>query len=157
MNECLHPTAEFTIRTKSNGATCVTRQCITCGLPLGEVSKIGHVLDRLPPYNETLQDSWREEYCRLNRQQLEAQWKQDKEEWFVHYAAYLNTPHWIQVRHIVLARDRTCQCCFNASAVEAHHLTYDSYNKHGLSFAVECVGVCLDCHHNRLHDAKDQA
>jgi 5-methylcytosine-specific restriction endonuclease McrA len=67
------------------------------------------------------------------------------------FAAYLNSEHWHDVSRIVRQRDQTCQSCFQFPSEEAHHLSYDTFNKSGFSFPQECVGVCRECHSNRVH------
>ena len=66
---------------------------------------------------------------------------------------YYLTENWHTVSAIVIARDVTCQMCHAASAVQAHHLTYKSVNSLGITFPVECVGVCLECHES-IHRKK---
>ena len=156
MRECNHPSVITTVRTKKNGIRCVTNQCTTCGNARGELPKSGHNLDALPRFDEVLRDSWLAENMRLVREQWDEEKIKRRTEWFAIYSVYLQTEHWRKVRAIVLARDKTCQYCFASPSQQAHHVSYSSYDKFGVSFAVECVGVCAFCHQHKMHGDQDR-
>jgi hypothetical protein len=145
-SDCSHVTTEVRRRVKSNGAVVVCRQCVDCGTSLGELPKHQFVVESLPEYDYTLNERWRTEYNQRFRDIADVEQAKRTEEWWTAYNAYLQTPHWRKIRKIVLQRDPTCTACLEYPSEQAHHLSYESYNKHGFSFAHECVGVCVDCH-----------
>lgn len=145
MDACIHPFWELRKRTKSNGVVVVAKQCKDCGSSGGEVKKDQFDLSKLPDWDNALverrQKKWDEENKRV--QELNSQ---RASEWWIGYNKYLSTDHWKKIRSIVLKRDYFCQICFCRESEQAHHLTYDSFNKFGYSFATECVGLCTICH-----------
>lgn len=147
MNECKHETNEIRRRTKANGAVVVARQCLECGTSLGELPKANYKVDELMAYDDTMNQIWREK----KRVEYLESLPQKEKEWWSEYEAYLQTYHWESVRKEVLARDPVCRVCLVKLSVQAHHISYESFNKHGISFAPECVGVCVECHY-MLHD-----
>lgn len=157
MEACDHPEWEYRKRTKRNGVVVVAKQCLCCGSSMGEVKRSRFTLAEL----EEL-DGWDEEL--VQRRQSEAaahlekqrQLNEDRQsEWWVKYDQYLQSGHWKKLRAQVLRRDATCQLCFNLPPVQVHHISYDSYNKFGISFPQECCGVCLRCH-DWLHQKGDK-
>lgn len=82
--------------------------------------------------------------------QFEYERKNHIGQFWTEYNAYLNSEHWQHIRHQVLQRDELCQVCFRMDSTQAHHLSYASFKKYGMSFAIECIGVCSSCHDN-LH------
>jgi hypothetical protein len=68
---------------------------------------------------------------------------------------YYRSSNWSIVSKIVKERDKVCQVCFVNDSVHAHHLTYKSVYSHGVTFPLQCVGVCKECHemlHNKTID-----
>ena len=84
---------------------------------------------------------WEEKWAIHEQEQA-----QKTNEWWQRYNAYLKSEHWKTVRAFVLKRDRVCQKCFKTWCEQAHHLSYETFNKYGFSFPAECVGICADCH-----------
>lgn len=143
---CRHLNTEPRRRTKSNGIVVVSIQCLDCGMSRGERSKQSFDVSKLKDFD----DSIPERFLALQKLELESHLREEHDRWWASYHDYLLSEHWRNVRRIVLARDPICCVCFSSSSAQAHHLTYESFNKHGISFPVECVGVCDICH-DRLH------
>jgi len=110
-------------------------------------------IDELPEFD----DSIRERY----QQEIQDRWNAERDQrvmeqitktgqWWNNYTAYLKSLEWQITRKAVIERDRICQKCFADPATQAHHLTYETYNKHGFTFPQECVGLCYECHES-LH------
>jgi hypothetical protein len=143
---CSHQRTEARKRTKSNGIVVVTMQCLDCGRSLGEKAKGQFNLDKLPAYDPDLYDRlWEAAQPAREKEMAEA-----SAEWWKRYNDYLQSEHWRKVRQKVLDRDYLCQVCFSARAVQAHHLSYESFKRWNVSFPIECVGVCVACH-EKLH------
>lgn len=142
MTECLHPNRELRKRVISNGTISLVNQCLNCGQVGSPVKKGTTDLNTLPEFDPNLFEKWREK--------SNAEWKEkssrDSEQWWENYQLYLKSPHWKIVRAIVLRRDAVCQVCFSCQSAHAHHLSYASIKSIGVSFAIECVGVCVPCH-----------
>lgn len=145
MHDCQHEKCEPRRHIKSNGITVVRLQCLTCGRSLRELPKAEHAVDLLPVFDLSIQ----ERIEAIQNQEWQVQQELNaakKSEWFLNYNEYLQHPHWRRIREVVILRDHVCQVCFGRRATQAHHLTYDSYNKWGVSFATECAGICDHCH-----------
>lgn len=145
MDACVHPFWEHRKRTKSNGTIVVAKQCTDCGSSLGEVKKDTFDLSTLKDWDVELVQSRETKRTEENLRAMAARGQQNSE-WWVSYNRYLQTEHWRTIRKIVLDRDPMCQICFNWPSSQSHHLTYESFNKIGYSFSVECVGLCDSCH-----------
>lgn len=106
-------------------------------------------VETLPEYDETISEKY---YARMAQQREEQRLAFEKErtekksEWWVRYNNYLESEHWDRIRAIVLERDFWCLCCFKNQSVQAHHLDYGNYNRYGVTFPVDCIGVCESCH-----------
>jgi len=155
---------------KSNGVMVVVLQCATCGERLREASKSLYNLEALPWFDETLRQGTqeqknarrqelREERSGLFQQEREdrlSEWLTQQEEqnkaWWEKYNSYLKTPHWANLRRIVILRDNCkCQNCFRSvteQTAHVHHTSYVGFNRLGYSYAFECVTLCRDCHIN---------
>lgn len=149
---CKHENQIATRRILANGVITVSMQCQECGSGFSR-EKSKFKVNELPPFDESIKEQYRneqsEKYDRLRRQFEEEQASRTGE-WWNRYNSYLNSTHWRNVRVLVLRRDLYCQVCFESKSTQAHHLTYHSFNRWGMSFPVECVGVCEKCHGN-LH------
>jgi hypothetical protein len=125
-------------------------QCDRCGQGLQERPKAGVDLAALPEFDNAKFIAWQQRDAEArNRERLTGARERD-DGWWERYNAYLLTDHWRQVRRIVLQRDSVCQACFTAASEECHHVSYKGFNRWGISFPVECAGVCQPCH-ERLH------
>lgn len=149
MEACNHPNWQHRRRTKSNGVGVVVKQCLSCGKNMGEVPKMQFEGKLLCDWDERLRQSWKEKW-QLEWEERQRQFQVEQltrtGEWWNKYNEYLRGNHWRNIRGIVLSRDRHCQICFSRPTEQVHHLSYDSFNKWGYSFAVECVGLCEICH-----------
>lgn len=132
--------------TKANGATSIRNQCLICGFSGGDMPSNTADKWQLSEFDESLQKKWFAESSELFR----AEQERLSDEWWRKYSAYLGSPHWEAIRRRVLKRDAICQVCFGRPSEQAHHISYSSYSKWGISFAEECVGVCIPCH-TELH------
>lgn len=143
---CTHARSEKRKRTLTTGIETVVLQCLDCGSAFRSLPKKGEDFSKLTEYDPTMKEAhW---------SGLTEKWKLEHEEkqsaFWTDYSGYLNSDHWHRIRQRVLHRDPVCQVCFIAPAVQAHHLSYESYKRFGMSFSVECVGVCVDCH-TKIH------
>ncbi len=103
----------------------------------------------MPPYNPTIKELYQQaekEKWEAKRAQFLYEQENRVGEWWTRYNNYLRGGNWTRVRAVVLRRDPMCQVCFSNHSNQVHHLSYESYNKHGITFPVECVGVCSTCH-----------
>ncbi len=145
---CEHVRRIPTRKTNSDGRVIVSLQCQECGRSLA-AKHSDFNLEELPPFDLTIQQRYTDkiiaEYTEKNRKFLEER-ALHTGAWWEKYKAYLLSGHWKTVRQAVLGRDRFCQRCFKNPSDQAHHLTYDTFSKHGFSFPAECVGICQFCH-----------
>ena|SRR5688572_5365204 len=142
---CSCATWEHTVRKQRNNIVVVAKQCLHCGRSLGNVKKDQFDLSKLPEFSESRVESWRQKYDAWAAEQKK-NFELKQGEWWVRYNQYLNGKHWPRLRAFVMRRDPTCQVCFNAPSEQVHHVSYEGYKKFGISFPVECVGVCMRCH-----------
>lgn len=149
---CEHEVVIPTRRILSDGSIIVFQQCQRCGNGRS-VKKSEHKINELPEYDPGV----RERYfaaCREESERESAQKTFERltktGEWWNNYTAYLKSLSWQTTRRVVIDRDRVCQRCFVNACTQAHHLTYETYNKHGFTFPQECVGLCYECHES-LH------
>lgn len=142
--ECLHPNIEIRRRTISNGTVVAAQQCLTCGASPKNVQKSSVKIDELPEYDYELRD----QYQKKRQEGFRKRSRQNSDEFWAKYNAYLQSEHWRRLRRIVLDRDPMCQVCFSNRSIQVHHLSYDWFKKIGVSFACECVGICVECHEN---------
>ncbi len=152
---CEHANRVATKRILTNGILTVSLQCQQCGS--GQARSMSEYnVNALPDFDESIKPRY--------EQELKREWEQSRAkflheqathsgDWWDKYKSYLESSEWKLVRNWVLKRDEICQCCFSQSANQAHHLSYETYNKHGFTFPAECVGVCEDCH-NRMHEGE---
>jgi thioredoxin reductase len=150
METCKHPKQTPKKFQKSNGSLVVKFQCDDCGAGLLESPKHLHNLATLSDFDHQFKRSEEERQAAEARQKWKEQSEQNRQAWFAAYVEYLNSDEWRKVRSIVLERDRVCQVCFCATATQAHHLSYESLKKFGVTFPQECVGICISCH-DRFH------
>jgi 5-methylcytosine-specific restriction endonuclease McrA len=87
-----------------------------------------------------------ETYHEQRRKEWAENYRNHTGDWWERYKEYLESDHWKKVRFTVLRRDAICQKCFASPATEAHHLTYETFNRRGFSYPAECVGLCHSCH-----------
>jgi 5-methylcytosine-specific restriction endonuclease McrA len=80
------------------------------------------------------------------RIELAAEREQESLKWWAAYDAYRQTPEWQRIRAAVLRRNPICQGCGINRSTQAHHLTYETYNRLGITMLFELVAVCEDCH-----------
>lgn len=143
--ECLCSNWIHVSRQRRDGVTVVVKQCTNCGRSLGNVKRDKFDVAMLPVFNQKLVDDWdaRYEVWRQKEQKLYALKLND---WFLEYNQYLKGKHWPRVRFAVLRRDPMCQVCFERPSEQVHHVSYEGYKKYGISFPVECIGICARCH-----------
>lgn len=130
----------------------VNLQCQRCGS--GRAAKKAlYKLEELPDFDLEIAVRYRSELT-AQFEARQAQWTNEQMtktgDWWQKYNDYLNSPNWRLVRNAVLRRDPICQKCFFNRSEQAHHLSYESYNKWRITFPVECVGLCFSCH-QELH------
>jgi 5-methylcytosine-specific restriction endonuclease McrA len=119
------------------------RQCLTCGLAVGQAIARAKVEGRPPPFDDLLAEAHKQQRLR-RRDDLQ----QQRAAFFSWYREYLQSEAWHKKRAEVLRRDRhICQGCFGP-AEQVHHLTYEHV---GAELLFELISVCGNCH-SRLHE-----
>lgn len=106
-------------------------------------------VDELPEFDPSIAERhWQKEKLEWEKKAATSMFEQPTRtgEWWTRYKAYLETYEWRQVSDFVIRRDKICQRCFRSPAQQSHHLSYETYNKHGFTFPAECVGICAECH-----------
>jgi len=149
--DCQHVRQTPKLFTKSNVAVSVRLQCDDCGAGLQEKSKAGFDITTLKPFDFEARRLYDDARYKSFQSEHEERRAKERAEWFAAYNQYLVSEHWQRIRAEVLQRDQWCQVCFRKPSEQAHHVSYDSLNRFDISFAVECVGVCLTCH-QELHE-----
>lgn len=149
--DCQHVRQTPKLFTKSNGAVSVRLQCDDCGIGLQEKPKSQFDLAKLKPFDFEHRRQWEANHHEEFQAQVRERQRLQREEWFAAYNQYLVSEHWQRIRAEVLHRDHWCQVCFRNPPEQAHHVSYESFKRFGMSFAVECVGVCTPCH-AKLHE-----
>lgn len=144
---------QHVVRQQKNGIIVVVKQCLTCGRSLGNVKKDAFDLSSLPAFNQSTVDAWRRKMDEWSREQRRL-FDLKQNEWFLHYNEYLRSNHWQKLRNFVLRRDPICQACFNRPSDQVHHVSYEGYKRFGISFPVECIGICIRCH-DLLHQREN--
>jgi 5-methylcytosine-specific restriction endonuclease McrA len=131
-----------TQRMFSNGTIHHVIQCGTFGRQLRGVKR-GHFGDELPPFDETLEQKFMDEW--LARR---AEFKEENDSaWWRTYEAHINSLKWAEIRAKRLAWDKhTCQGCGDR-ATEVHHMTYARL---GDELLLDLVSVCRSCH-KKIH------
>lgn len=146
---CAHINSKPTRRTISSGRVITFLQCQDCGGGRAGKMKEFPDVETLPEYDETISDRYykqKEEEREEQRKAFEKERTEKKSEWWVKYNEYLESAHWEEIRYIVLERDPKCLCCLQKMSSQAHHLDYSNYNRYGITFPVDCIGVCEGCH-----------
>lgn len=153
--DCTHENARPTQYTLSNNTIAIYRQCDDCGEKVGTAISRATIPDwqTLPPFDVEKQDRRRaetREFYAAKRAERLAEFDGKNGEFWNNYTKYLNTPEWQQVRRRALVRDNfTCQNCFQKLTdynAHAHHLTYESYKRIGVTYVFEVVTLCPKCH-----------
>jgi hypothetical protein len=156
--KCPHTKTEVRRKTISGGAIYASVQCLTCGKNVRFVPKNTVKFCCIPLFDEALEEWGKQqvdEFFKKRQQRYEFNRQNHVGEFWEKYNAYLQSYHWSEIRRQVLERDNWCQACFEQAATQAHHLSYDSFKRYGISFAIECVGVCKACH-NLLHGKENK-
>ena len=150
---CKHLHTEIRDQRTSNGGIQRKEQCLQCGMPRSQPTKIlkGVIA---PAWDDRLWGNW-ESACLGRQLEIEDFLRRRQEsteyEGYIYYEDYLRSAEWEKRRQLVLNRDgNLCQACLENSANEVHHLTYDHIFH---EFLFELVAVCRSCH-ERLHSKK---
>lgn len=155
--QCPHTSTEVRRRTIAGGTIVSAVQCLTCGKAIKTVTRQKDY-QLLPAFDTNLENWGREQissYYRRQHEVFDYEQKNKVGKWWEEYNQYLDSSHWKHIRNIVLSRDLFCQVCFNRTSSQAHHLSYASYKKYGISFPIECIGVCDECH-DALHGKENR-
>lgn len=160
--ECRHERSEFRRGFNKGGGPIVKKQCLDCGLLIGNPVKRTSETDLLPEidsaqnpaYEEKRKGNWDAIRCRYVKLQ-ESRWQgssKGKSYFQRSHAEYLASREWAEKRSLVLDRaNGHCEGCRKARAAEVHHLTYRNW---GSEFLFELVALCNDCH-ERIHRLDD--
>jgi hypothetical protein len=156
--KCPCTRTEIRRRTLSSGVVIFALQCLGCGRQIRAVKKDSlevRALTDARPFDETLQDAWRERvsaFYENRRLAQQAQREQENADWWARYNAYLKTTEWRLKRQAVLTRaNNWCEGCAARQATQVHHLRYDHM---GDELLFELVAVCDECH-KRIHPHMD--
>jgi hypothetical protein len=144
---CDHAETQLCVREAADGRMTYWRQCLECGRPAGKQirkSKVGPNPERLPLFDDQLQQEWSQRKRAEWDQLYAAKREQDQAAWFRGYSQYLQSDDWHEKRALVLKRDnRICQGCLLAPADHVHHLTYARV---GDELLFDLVAICRPCH-----------
>ena len=151
-NQCDHSDTQIRAVQAVNGGLRYRRQCMVCGVGVGQwikkvdVAKDFPTLLCVPAWDDSLAEAWARDRDKARK---EDRW--GRVEWsYDHYKQYIaSSPVWKNKRARVLDRDNhQCRACHRARATQVHHLTYQHLFDEPL---FELVSVCGTCH-QRLHD-----
>lgn len=150
---CEHPRSEIRDFQTANGGRQRKPQCLICGAASGQPMRIDRS-QSVPKWDYELQPQWLAE-LEERRRELEAVLIERTAALeltgYVYYEEYLRSAEWAEKRELVLTRDGgRCQACYQASATEVHHLTYDRIFEEPL---FDLVAICRPCH-EKLHEPK---
>lgn len=162
--ECQHERTELRRGFNKGGGPIIKKQCLDCGLLVGNAVKRTPETDLLPEideghnpaYEATRKGEWdalRRRYVALQK----SRWRgsaEGKSYFQRSHADYLTSPEWTERRSLVLDRaNGLCEGCRKARASEVHHLSYRNW---GNEFLFELVALCGDCHDRIHHLDEDQ-
>lgn len=144
---CQHARSEFRRRTISGGSIQVLRQCLDCGLSVGNPTK------QIQGATYPAWDGMLAEAYQSARQGARGE---SEQMFWPPYNRYLATDAWRRKREQVIERcGDLCEGCRSAPVGHVHHLTYEHV---GRELLFELVGLCVPCH-DVAHDgaeAKDE-
>ena len=139
---CHHVTRDIRYRIIKDGRPTYVSQCVRCGhtsTPI-KASLAKRESSNIPEYDYHLEERWRA----AKNLAYEAVLKTIKPQLQAEYETYLRSPEWRALRALVFERcGGECEICKEASAEEAHHLTYERIGREDLS---DLMGVCKPCH-----------
>lgn len=127
-------------RTTHTGMVSVGYQCQRCGSWFRRKASEVPPAEKLEQFDDEIRRIW------VSEQREKSQDVKDdgNRVWWEKYNAYLKTDKWRAKRALVLKRaNGTCEACFSAPAVQAHHTTYDHVFDEPL---FELRAVCVPCH-----------
>lgn len=153
--ECEHPRlSEPRARTVSGGGVQFRRQCLECGIPVGNAVSRADAYERNggcapAPFDEALLEAKRQTAQATADREYEVR----SAAWWSWYNDYLKSPEWLERRRLVLERENhRCEGCRQQRAVHVHHLTYDHV---GNELLYELRALCEDCH-DLAHDETER-
>lgn len=139
---------------QSNGVTVYKFECQVCyrrGSAVKKDHKAFATLTSYPPHTNTELYDWHTRNWERRREEAQAEFQQQSDQWRAEYAAYLESPEWFAKRDLVLKRDQNlCQAQCGGCTTRAdhvHHLTYKHLFNEPL---FDLVAVCRSCH-NAVH------
>ncbi len=165
--KCGHSSLSVRTKPMSDGRIQICKQCQKCGQGVGgALPQKGLDINGIPSWDYDLERKWKEEKDKRKAALVKAHETEmpsyihsshfDNQEWNDRYQEYLQSEQWRELRHLVLTRDgHKCQNCFcqvetafgvHDQIANIHHLSYEGYNRHGYSFAWECITLCRSCH-----------
>lgn len=149
-NECFHANTEVRARTIQGGSTQVKKQCLDCGVTVGNPLPKAQY-PNASSFDEfllkTRQDE-RDVFRWTVAQNYVAKQQQGELSFRREYEAYISSPAWKKLRSHVFKRcAEICEGCMENGATEVHHLSYRHF---GAEFLFELAGLCHDCH-SRFH------
>ena len=147
---CQHTRKDVRRRVDAGGCPFYQYQCLDYGSRGGAMIAAAVALAggrTLLPFDSPLEARGEQEFerlyqTRLSEHQLEVARRQTARQ--QKYEAYPQTDVWRAKSARVLARDRgVCQGCFELSATQVHHLTYERLGDEPL---FDLISVCDECH-----------
>ncbi|MEX5600134.1 MULTISPECIES: HNH endonuclease [Rhodobacterales] len=156
--ECQHTRSELRRGFNKGGGPIVKKQCLDCGLLLGNPVKRTTETELLPEIDEAHNPDYeakrKGEWDTVRRRYVaiqESRWRgsvEGKSYFQRSHADYLASREWAERRSLVMDRAAgLCEGCRKARAAEVHHLSYRNW---GSEFLFELVALCGDCH-DRIH------
>lgn len=154
--QCDHAKVQVRARISTNSATHMIRQCLRCGIAVGQAISKADALRftsaEPPPFDAGLNKRWWEEYnAEIEKiTQSSGSRREYTRASFLHrYDEYLQSPEWKARRALVIERAAgLCEGCRLRPPTQVHHRTYRHV---GREFIFELAAVCDDCH-EVLHD-----
>jgi 5-methylcytosine-specific restriction endonuclease McrA len=152
-----HPTRPRA-RTIANGKIQYRRQCLDCGMPVGNVVAKAVALQETRGRPLQFDEALFNERKAAAKAAQQERWEAESAEWWDWYNRYLQSAEWEQRRRKVFERcNGICEGCRATRAVHVHHRTYDNV---GNELLYQLVGLCQACHEiahsenpNRIPDA----
>jgi hypothetical protein len=132
---CQHARSEFRRRTITGGSVQLLRQCLDCGVSVGNPAKQIQGAN-YPAWDGTLAETYQNARQGARGESEEMFWPS--------YNRYLATDAWRAKRRQVIERcANLCEGCRSAPVDHVHHLTYEHV---GRELLFELAGLCLHCH-----------
>ena len=148
---CNHNLAECYYQKDTKTYSCMA--CVVCGRRFANTGRYEPSSGALPEHDPKVGERWGSLIAAFALEIEALDTKQKRSRWMSSYTDYLKSDAWNSQRRRVLQRDgHTCKGCgASGTTLHVHHLTYETFKKHGKSLDFELVTLCQGCH-KLLHD-----